>query len=114
MSLYLNKTIDGENFVPVEPEFPATVTKTGGSEVGWMFDLEGNIWGVLRNEDGDATGWGSRMFHANHDTLGQWEFTQEVSDVDIYESPRMFRFGNELYLVARTDPSGQFWNQDAP
>lgn len=24
----------------------------------------------------------------------------------------MFRFGNELYLIARTDPNGQFWNSD--
>jgi hypothetical protein len=26
----------------------------------------------------------------------------------------MFRFGNELYLVARTDPTGHFWNKNGP
>lgn len=25
----------------------------------------------------------------------------------------MFRFGNELFLVARTDPNGEFWNAKA-
>ena len=36
---------------------------TGGiSEVGWEFDLEGNLWGVGRNEHGDDSRWGSRVF----------------------------------------------------
>lgn len=79
-----------------------------------MFDLDGNVWGVIRNEDGDASGWGSRIFRADAATPGKWEFTSEESSVDIYESPRMFRFGNELYLVARTDPKGHFWNKEGP
>jgi len=114
MNLYLNKTTDGINFEPIQSEYPATSTHSGGSEVGWMFDLFGNYWGVIRNEDGDTSGWGSRMFRADHTNPGLWEFTQDESDVNIYESPRMFRFGNELFLVARTDPNGQFWNKDAP
>jgi len=114
MNLYLNKTTDGINFEPIDAQYPATSTHSGGSEVGWMFDLFGNYWGVIRNEDGDTSGWGSRMFRADHTNPGLWEFTQDVSDVNIYESPRMFRFGNELFLVARTDPTGQFWNKDAP
>jgi len=114
LSLYLNKTSDGVNFEPIQAEYPATVTNTGISEVGWMFDLFGNIWGVGRNEDGDASGWGGRIFHADWNTPGKWEFTAEQSQVDIYESPRMFRFGNELYLVARTDPTGHFWNKNGP
>jgi hypothetical protein len=28
----------------------------GISEVGFQFDLEGNLWGVGRNEDGDDSG----------------------------------------------------------
>ena len=24
----------------------------------------------------------------------------------------MFRHGNDLYLIARTDPNGQFWSKD--
>ena len=34
------------------------------------------------------------------------------SNPEIYESPRMFRHGNDLYLIARTDPNGQFWSKD--
>ena len=34
------------------------------------------------------------------------------SNPEIFESPRMFRHGNDLYLIARTDPKGQFWSND--
>ena len=36
------------------------------------------------------------------------------SDPWIYESPKMFRHGSDLYLVARTDPGGPFWSHDNP
>lgn len=62
-------------FDPVQKEYPATVTHSGGSEVGWNFDLFGNVWGVIRNEDGDKSGWGSRIFRADAATPGKWEFT---------------------------------------
>ena len=66
--------------------------------------VQGNIWGVARNEDGDESGWGSRTFFASHDDLSDWSFVSEESDQWIYESPKMFRHGRDLYLVARTDP----------
>ena len=66
--------------------------------------IQGNIWGVARNEDGDESGWGSRTFFASHDDLSQWDFVSEESDPWIYESPKMFRHGSDLFLVARTDP----------
>jgi hypothetical protein len=34
----------------------------------------------------------------------------KTSNPNIIESPRMFRHGNDLYLLGRTDPSGQFEN----
>ena len=37
-----------------------------------------------------------------------WKFTDSLSNPDIIESPRMFRHGNDLYLVGRTDPDGDF------
>lgn len=111
INLYLNKTTDGVNWEPVDSDHEAVVTDGGTSEVGWNFDLMGNIWGVLRNEDGDGSGWGSRIIHADAATPGVWEFTEDQSDPTIYESPRMFRHGNDLFLVARTDPSGKFWNK---
>lgn len=68
-------TNDGINFEPIQAEYQATMNHTGGSENGWMFDLFGNIWGVIRNEDGDESGWGSRMFRADHANPGDWVFT---------------------------------------
>ena len=49
------------------------------------------------------------------------QFLDSEADVDIfqsdpwiYESPKMFRHGSDLYLVARTDPGGPFWSHDNP
>lgn len=52
-------------------------------------------------QDGDASGWGGRIAHAAANELGNWRMTSNVSDVYIYESPRMFRHGGDLFLVAR-------------
>ena len=41
--------------------------------------------------DGDDSGWGSRLFYAEEDDYSNWQWTDDVSDVNIYESPRMFR-----------------------
>lgn len=35
-------------------------------------------------------------------------WTSNISNPHIYESPRMFNHEGELYLVARTDPTGPF------
>lgn len=79
-----------------------------------MFDLEGVFWGVLRNEHGDKSGWGSRIAHGKPEQSGRWTFSDNgKSNSTIYESPRMFRHGNDLYLVARTDPSGHFMNHES-
>lgn len=72
------------------------------------------MWGVGRNEDGDDSGWGSRTFFAPNSDLSDWKFTTEESNPWIFESPKMFRHGSELYLVARTDPGGPFWSKDNP
>ena len=76
--------------------------------------IQGNMWGVARNEDGDESGWGSRTFFADKADLSSWQFVSPESDPWIYESPKMFRHGSELYLVARTDPGGPFWSKDNP
>ena len=75
-----------------------------------MFDLTGNFWGVIRNEDGDESGWGSRLMHGKPGKSAEWIFKSDKSDPTIYESPRMFRHGDDIYLIARTDPSGHFMN----
>jgi len=112
LNMFLNKSQDGITWEPVGSN---NSTYFGGlTEVGFYFDLSGNIWGVARNEDGDESGWGSRTFFASHDDLSVWNFVEDESNPWIYESPKMFRHGSELYLVARTDPDGPFWSKDNP
>jgi len=109
VNLFLNRSQDGLNWSPVGK----TIVYNGGiSEVGWYFDLQGNMWGVGRNEDGDESGWGSRTFRADKDDLSNWKWTNQTSNPWIFESPKMFRHGKDLYLVARTDPNGPFWSWD--
>ncbi|XP_023330192.1 uncharacterized protein LOC111702671 [Eurytemora carolleeae] len=88
--------------------------ESGLTEIGFQFDLEGNLWGVGRNEDGDDSGWGSRLFTASRSNLSNWIFLEQLSNPNIFESPKMFRHGGDLFLVARTDPDGQFWSRDNP
>lgn len=76
-----------------------------------MFDLKGDFYGVMRNEDGDATGWGRRVMHSKAGALTEWQFNADNSDPNIIESPRMFRHGDDLYLIGRTDPTGEFENK---
>jgi hypothetical protein len=66
-----------------------------------MFDLTGTVYGVGRNEDGDASGWGRRVLTNINGTFSTFD---KKSDPSIIESPRMFRHGDDLYLVGRTDP----------
>ena len=80
----------------------------GISEVGWGVDLNGILYGVGRNEDGDDSGWGSRILKFDPSTMTTPEWIGNQSDPHIYESPRMFIHEEDLYLVARTDPNGPF------
>ena len=113
VALYFNKTEDGKTWTPMNSTV-GQVYRGGASEVGWTFDLDGTFWGVLRNEDGDDSGWGSRIARAKAGDIGNWELFPKrgKSDPNIYESPRMFRHGNEVFLVARRDNEGVYWNHD--
>ena len=112
LNMFLNMSSDGLNW---QSAGSRNISYFGGlTELGFYFDLEGNIWGVARNEDGDDSGWGSRTFFAGKEDLSDWQFTSEDSNQWIYESPKMFRHGSDLFLVARTDPGGPFWSKDNP
>ena len=55
--MFFNCSTDGITWQPAGREW----TYYGGlTELGWYYDLAGNVWGVGRNEDGDDSGWGSR------------------------------------------------------
>lgn len=68
------------------------------------------MWGVMRNEDGDDSGFGSRIFFASKSSYYQdWQlFPANASDPNIFESPRMFAHDGELYLIARRDLNPPF------
>lgn len=87
------------------------VYRGGGSEAAFGFDPDGDLWAVLRNEDGDRTGFGSLLCHAPADDLASWDCPDE-SDPERYDSPRMFRHSDELYMVARRDIGGPYDQAD--
>ena len=99
MDLSFRSSIDGVHWTDVGPE---PVYRGGVSEAAFEFDRSGRLWAVTRNEDGDQTGFGSHVVTAAADRPGKWLFPSQA-DPDRYDSPRLFRHGGELYLVARRD-----------
>ena len=78
------------------------VYRGGVSEASFEFDASGRLWAVTRNEDGDASGFGSHVVTAPPERPGAWEFPAR-SHPERYDSPRLFRHGSTLYLLARRD-----------
>jgi len=107
IAVFFNYSTDGIHWQPVNPDI--TVLYDGGvSEVGWTFDDDGNFYAVMRNEDGDDTGFGSHTVFAPAGKVGDWQVFPEKSDPWIYESPRMFTHNNEIFLIARKDINGPY------
>ena len=104
IALHFKKSSDGLRWEDVDPKHKALYVG-GVSEVGFEFDLAGKLWGVTRDEDGDSSGFGTHIISAEKTDLATWKFPAKTLP-EIYESPRMFRHGSELYLVARRDIGG--------
>ena len=79
----------------------------GVSEVAIEFASDGSLWAVGRNEDGDHTGAGTQLCHAEAENLSQWVCLEE-SLPERTDSPEMFRHGDDIYLLARRDIGGPF------
>src|SRR5262245_2393095 len=105
MTSYTNQRYELEPSRPVEIHFRTStdgldwrdvgqnaVYRGGATETSFEFDRDGGLWAVTRNEDGDATGFGSHVARAEPDALGAWTFPSR-SDPSKYDSPRMFRHG---------------------
>lgn len=97
---------DGLLWRPVDPA-RAVVYHGGVSEVAFELDEGGDLWTVTRNEEGDASGFGSHLCHAPAADLADWSCPAQ-SDPQRYDSPWIFRHAGELYLVARRDPDGPY------
>ncbi len=106
LSVLLRVSTDGVRWQDVDPGRPA-VYRGGVSEAGFELDEAGGLWAVLRNEDGDRTGFGSLVCTAPPGALGVWDCPQQ-SDPHKYDSPWLFRHGVDLYLVARRNVDGRF------
>jgi hypothetical protein len=105
IGLYFKKSVDGRTWSPLGES--ATVYLGGVSEAAFELDAQGALWAVTRNDEGDQTGFGSHVCTAFSDALGQWQCSPK-SDPERYDSPELFRHGEEIYLVARRDIGGPF------
>lgn len=74
------------------------VLEGGGSEADFVFLDDGSLLAVVRNEAGDADGFGSKVCTAPADDLGAWSC---LTDPRKYDSPLLFRQGPDVWLVGR-------------
>lgn len=83
-----------------EPALPsgAVVHEGGASETDLVILDDGSLVAVMRNEAGDADGFGSKICRAPADDLADWTC---ASDPRKYDSPLLFVEGGAVWLVAR-------------
>jgi hypothetical protein len=109
IAVFFKQSTDGTAWTPVGGK--PNVYYGGVSEVAFEFDTQGALWAVTRNEDGDASGFGAHVCYAPPHDLSAWECSAQT-DPDRYDSPEMFRHGDDLYLVARRDVGGPYDARD--
>ncbi len=96
------KSADGRSWEPYDPAHPV-IYRGGGSEADCALGPDGTLYGVIRNEGGDDTGWGAKVCRAPAGDLANWRCQ---SDTKKYDSPFMFAYDGEVYLVARRNLGG--------
>lgn len=109
VSVFFKQSTDGAAWTLVDGK--PFVYFGGVSEVAFEFDVDGSLWLVTRNEDGDETGFGSHVCYAPPEALADWQCPSET-DPERYDSPEMFRHEDEIYLVARRDIGGPYDRRD--
>jgi len=97
------KSDDGRAWVPFDAAHPVLYAG-GGSEADCVLGDDGTLYGVIRNEAGDATGWGSKVCRAPAGNPARWQCR---SDRRKYDSPCMFWHDGEAYLIARRSLHGR-------
>merc|ERR1712187_841749 len=94
---------DGWKWEPVPPctKESSAVYRGGICEVSFEFTKAGDLVAIGRNEDGDATGFGSQLFYAKKESLGSWT-ALKVSVPWRFDSPRLARMeeDGEVLLFA--------------
>lgn len=106
LDVELRTTTDGLTWTPIEPD-PGYVYRGGGSEMDFTLDDDGNLLSIIRNEAGDATGWGSLVCRADASNIADWTC---LHDPKKYDSPLMFWHDGEAYLIGRRNvtENGQY------
>ena len=95
-------TRDGTTWEPVVPGH-AAVVEGGGSEADFVVRPDGAVVAVVRNEAGDASGWGSKICRGEAAAPAMWRCTTDARKLD---SPLLFEHGDRVLLVARRHLSG--------
>lgn len=70
----------------------------GGSETDLAFAPDGAVVAVIRNEAGDADGWGSKICRGEPHSLAAWTCT---TDVRKFDSPLVFAHDGRIWLIGR-------------
>lgn len=97
---------DGIVWKPVPPctSDSRAVYKGGVCEVSFEFTKRGDLVAIGRNEDGDSTGFGTQLFFAKKESLGEWTHLN-VSIPWRFDSPRLVpMMDGEILLFARYAP----------
>jgi len=97
INVELLTTTDGRNWNPVNSQ-RSVITTGGGSETDFTLGDDGSLFGIVRNEKGDETGWGSKVCRAPANDITNWTCR---NDPRKYDSPYMFWYDGEAYLVGR-------------
>ena len=108
LDIELLTTQDGVTWTGVNPDKPV-VSTGGGSEMDFSFADDGTLFAIIRNEAGDETGWGSKICRASAANLSAWTCK---TDKKKYDSPLVFAYDGEIYLVGRRhlSPTGDYDN----
>ena len=87
---------DGETWTPVVGD--GVILRGGVSETDFVFLADASVVTVSRNEAGDEGGFGSRICHAEAGAWGEWRC---ADDPRKFDSPHVFRQGDNIYLIGR-------------
>ncbi len=97
MTVELWRTSDGRHFRPFSKS-GSVVSQGGGSETDFTLGTDGSLFAVIRNEEGDSSGWGSKLCRAQAGALDRWTCH---TDPKKYDSPLVFSHDGEVYVVGR-------------
>ncbi|RMF13704.1 MAG: hypothetical protein D6761_10615 [Candidatus Dadabacteria bacterium] len=107
IDVMFSTTDDGWTWRGVDGGDEVVLRAAGLSEVGFASAPAGALFSVIRAENADPRGFGSRLCQAPPGDWKTWR-CRERNDPHKYDSPLMFRYRDRLYLIARYNPAGAY------